>query len=1520
MADIVHQINPAAMLAGRAAPAASIAPSRVERVADAALHQKGISSVVEHHDPGFFKTKIFTLFPPLAELHEAHAFPFPDLDSLLEAHLRKRWEAEWDTFKPEKQLKYKRALAGSARNWDDLIYQVVLENLDQFQGLTQDQRERLQRSPLIREEFSHNSPLNGQSYLSADGTRVDLTHAGSCSEDRASEGIHLFRRISYNENGETLYYTGRPETLAKAIEQAESMFRHEQGPRGKGITPNPDGSVTFTYLVNSMVDSGFWGNLDGEDVKEFLRQETVTLRALRGRAITIDGRQVRLNPILIHEQYNIGATAEECTPAWFSGKKSSDKILSENLPLLETYALQVKHDLQRRYPTASLKEQPEILKKIRYIDLALQRLGNYDALPPDERVFYFALLSRMLNIPFVIHCKSSKDRTGSAGKLVAALYTWLDAGMPDDFSRIIGKKSSKDDHLRKLFDELVTGHLMAAHQVSGYGIGADGVVEGEQLEPDRMGLDIGGAPPTVDHLPERYTKATPLLFCAKAFLFFLGAVILEVFGITAALLEITFTPILFIFWIFKYHDDSEKFWDHFLYITRNIFSTLHKDIFRIFCSCVATPTRGIDKKSPYVQAHTLLKPKSSIQMTEEAQGLLRSIDELPQETHDEMLVYLRSPAPELADDTPHRETLVDLGRAMPLLSRVARRPDFTVSAKARTLIEAFEASEKTEWDELEYLPEHEFRHLQTFMLDDQRGKNEILSPRAQIVYKYLTNNEAPLRREEPTEREMTLFQTLAHSSCSNYFLRRVNFIEETAYNHIVAYLQDDDGVLSTLTPDEQKVLLILSEHIVTFRTTAAGREDLSVKETTLLQLLTDDKIAEILLEKIDLLPAEEYEKMAAFLQNENSEEASISDRVLKLLFQHLGLVFSNADELSERQQTILGSQASFSLRHHPFSIDHITHLNEAQCGRLLAHFQSPNPDPAALSLKDQKLLKYIVLSSEKLFEQAQRFALSPRQLIFLAALALAPYGKFTLARLNFLPDGPLDNLPLLAKQVFVRDFYAMSYETRLIRPNEKQQSFLDQGDPYIPTFVGTLIDSLAEAESQQLLQALAQPAPDASQFTVAQKRLLILLANHGDMIALNTPRRQAIVQACRNSHLFLFQVQRLAARDSVRASAAKYSTADTLADWAYTGTQDHQVESLDGETTFVVGGQFHKDINRNRGIQFVVGNDPIPNAVDDPFTLSEAFLETPEGGLFLQRLQEGLNALHIGELYTPLVAAFSQMPLQDLIELLQKQNFAQALQGRGLDDLAEPLTAAYAQISPSALKQLLKNLQDRLFVDLLFNGLKILAPLADMEQLPPLLQDCISQSGRNYGVGQLLQRHLVTGMSQFPSALQTTPGSLWRISFDAVDADTLAVDFATDFNLLSVAVDRSLGKILVNYKQHCTKTADSPLWKSRLEVPQELMLVFSPSLEDDRDLLFTAFTSPPPDALVPNPVLVGHLKDCLSGANRRIPTLPADLSAYFGQRMAANLALLQPLIPDAEYQAYVAELAQKRAVLAPAVV
>ena len=107
--------------------------------------------------------------------------------------------------------------------------------------------------------------------------------------------------------------------------------------------------------------------------------------------------------------------------------------------------------------------------------------------------------------------------------------------------------------------------------------------------------------------------------------------------------------------------------------------------------------------------------------------------------------------------------MISIRRALPTLSRLAKRPDFILTPRVRQLIEAFEKSPKTTWDQLKDLPAHEFLHLCDFITEEDAWSEHVLSPRELPLFSFLSDYNQLKMVESPTQRQKDILAILDDS-------------------------------------------------------------------------------------------------------------------------------------------------------------------------------------------------------------------------------------------------------------------------------------------------------------------------------------------------------------------------------------------------------------------------------------------------------------------------------------------------------------------------------------------------------------------------------------------------------------------------------------------------------------------------------------------------------------------------------------------------------------------------------------
>jgi len=457
-------------------------------------------------DVGHFKTVLNFEAPPAHETRPADGHIYNSLQEILdEEAIRQIGQEAWNALpeygKPKlgKSSKHEMRfnIASSAVNRKD-----ITATVHETQSGT---------SFTARHELAHNSPLNGKRYRDADGHIIEITHAISSSQDRFGTETQMLRRISVD--GRTLLYTGRPDTPHRAQQQAEWIFCKEfasAGENGKGIVRNYDFDgnpqvdaqgrpiYTFTCVVESLLSPGIYTKWKNRDEAGILQNEIDCVNGVGERVVTDPrtGREflVKFEPVVIDSVFNLADDLMRVGPDWLFGQNRQQEITQNGLTQLFASVGTRKAAIDSSKRLTSTKKYN--LKK--EVDDAVAFCDRFDSYPPEKKVLAVYRLCMALNLPHIIHCMSSKDRTGICIALISAIeqHKQKYQNVPVDYEKILTTEE---------FKEFFAANLMAGHTMARYGRGSQGEFMGEQLE-ELFGLDMNANQALYRMLPERYLK------------------------------------------------------------------------------------------------------------------------------------------------------------------------------------------------------------------------------------------------------------------------------------------------------------------------------------------------------------------------------------------------------------------------------------------------------------------------------------------------------------------------------------------------------------------------------------------------------------------------------------------------------------------------------------------------------------------------------------------------------------------------------------------------------------------------------------------------------------------------------------------------------------------------------------------------------------------------------------------------------------------------------------------------------
>lgn len=346
-------------------------------------------------------------------------------------------------------------------------------------------------------KYYHHSEFNGRAYMDDDGHVHTVHDAVASSWDRSTNDL-MMARVLLDENG-SIFYGGRPDTVERAKQQAEDIFRTELQlkEKGKGIKKLDDHTYELTYVVNSLTNGGELQNPGLLNERESLLAEMKALQSINGKSIEIeiDGEMVTvwLHPIHTHHMVSFWTRFADL----FSGEISGLKIEGE----INDIGYKKIKEIAQLHP----ENRGLILGAIAQLD---------EDLPVQERLMLIDLLAHLCNLPIAHHCKSIVDRTSIGGGVstinhyIAHGKIRLDQIPKDDQENYLPHLLCRNEEYKHLF----VATLAIQHQVSKdarMGIRPDGTIEGrEQLGLNYHYDTFGTVPAALALMPEELLTTT----------------------------------------------------------------------------------------------------------------------------------------------------------------------------------------------------------------------------------------------------------------------------------------------------------------------------------------------------------------------------------------------------------------------------------------------------------------------------------------------------------------------------------------------------------------------------------------------------------------------------------------------------------------------------------------------------------------------------------------------------------------------------------------------------------------------------------------------------------------------------------------------------------------------------------------------------------------------------------------------------------------------------------------------------
>ncbi len=310
--------------------------------------------------------------------------------------------------------------------------------------------------------YRPSQPLNGLSYMDHEGKPVVVSQTIASSFDKSNPNVQNCR-LNLDSNGHVIYSTGRLETEEKAYQALFNLiYQTLVSGQTDSLTKQPDGSYLYPVVIENLIGSSPFAKKE----REYLLAEDEVLKSLSGKKLQLilpSGQTVTVEPLLMHfsTQANYNSFFGQSHRWTCTGSDVGERITDEGTQALISY-----------YQSLG-QENPAV-------EHCLKKLKSCPKL--EDRLMLRAFICEMLNIPYHVHCKSSKDRTAGVVAIKKALHQWL---------RIENWKAVKEipDPVElfnnPVFREYSEAALFENLPLTDQGVGFSGVLDGRLHTQDR---------------------------------------------------------------------------------------------------------------------------------------------------------------------------------------------------------------------------------------------------------------------------------------------------------------------------------------------------------------------------------------------------------------------------------------------------------------------------------------------------------------------------------------------------------------------------------------------------------------------------------------------------------------------------------------------------------------------------------------------------------------------------------------------------------------------------------------------------------------------------------------------------------------------------------------------------------------------------------------------------------------------------------------------------------------------------
>ncbi len=253
---------------------------------------------------------------------------------------------------------------------------------------------------------------DSKSYIDHRGETVTLSPRPSSSFERNAENVQN-GRCNLDSKGHVIYSAGRIETERKARQVLYRLI-HQTFLSGQLTTDALVKQTDESYLYPVAVENLISTSSIAKKEKALLLSENEVLKSLSGSNMLItlpSGTKINVKLKLLHfsTQTNYNAFLGQAHRLSCTGSDVAEQITQEGTKGLKEYFELRKDSLDQGTQEA--------------VAYCLTQLGTCSNLR--DRLMYRSFICELLNIPYHVHCKSSKDRTAVIAAIKKAIHTWI---------------------------------------------------------------------------------------------------------------------------------------------------------------------------------------------------------------------------------------------------------------------------------------------------------------------------------------------------------------------------------------------------------------------------------------------------------------------------------------------------------------------------------------------------------------------------------------------------------------------------------------------------------------------------------------------------------------------------------------------------------------------------------------------------------------------------------------------------------------------------------------------------------------------------------------------------------------------------------------------------------------------------------------------------------------------------------------------------------------------------------------